>query len=68
MHTGDAIAMKPMTKSERDQLLRALEARFKKHSHRHAGVAWSEVLSRLEAAPAALKTLAAMKPPAAIPT
>ena len=61
MHKGDAIAMKSMTRTERDQLLRALEARFKKHSHRHAGVAWSEVLSRLEAAPAALKTLAAME-------
>ena len=53
--------MKPMTKSERDQLLRALEARFKKRPHRHAGVAWSDVLSRLEATPAALKTLAAME-------
>lgn len=61
MHTRDAIAMKSMTKSERDQLLRALEARFEKHTHRHAGVAWAEVLSRLEAAPAALKTLAAME-------
>lgn len=50
-----------MTKSERDQLLRALETRFKKHPHRHADVAWSEVQPRLEAAPAALKTLAAME-------
>jgi len=50
-----------MNKTERDQLLRTLRGRFEEHPARHAGVAWAQVLARLDAAPAALKALAAME-------
>ena len=50
-----------MKAQERDQLLDTLEARFAKHKQRHAGIAWADVLSRLEANAAALKTLQAME-------
>ncbi|WP_341890445.1 DUF4256 domain-containing protein [Variovorax sp. YR752] len=50
-----------MNKTERDRLLRALQGRFEQHPARHAGVAWAQVLARLDAAPAALTALAAME-------
>lgn len=50
-----------MNKPERDQLLRTLRSRFEQHPARHAGLAWAQVLARLDAAPAALKALAAME-------
>lgn len=50
-----------MTARERTALLTALQRRFGQHRHRHAHVAWREVLPRLEASPAALKALAAME-------
>ena len=50
-----------MNKTERDQLLRTLRSRFEQHPARHAGLAWAQVLARLDAAPAALKALAAME-------
>lgn len=51
-----------MNEPERDQLLRTLQARFEKNMARHEGLAWAQVLSRLDAAsPAALKALAAME-------
>jgi hypothetical protein len=50
-----------MNKTERDQLLRTLHSRFEQHAARHAGVVWAQVLARLDAAPAALKALAAME-------
>lgn len=50
-----------MKAQERDQLLATLEARFEKHPKRHAGIAWADVLARLEGRPAALKSLAAME-------
>jgi Protein of unknown function (DUF4256) len=50
-----------MNKPERDTLLRTLRSRFEQHAARHAGMAWAQVLPRLEAAPAALKALAAME-------
>ncbi len=50
-----------MKKQEHDALLRTLQARFEKNTARHAGVAWAQVLPRLEAKPAALKALAAME-------
>ena len=34
-----------------DALLGTLKARFAKHKQRHAGIAWAEVLARLEASP-----------------
>lgn len=51
-----------MTRQEHDALLRTLQARFEKHKARHQGVAWAQVLARLDAASSAtLKSLAAME-------
>lgn len=50
--------MKPQ---ERDRLLRSLRDRFETHMHRHAKVAWANVLARLEASPGALRSLGAME-------
>ncbi len=50
--------MKP---PERDELIRALAARFEKHMHRHAGIAWADVQARLAGNPAALGALARME-------
>jgi hypothetical protein len=50
-----------MKAQERDDLLRALEARFEKNMHRHHGVRWVEVRARLESNPGALKSLLAME-------
>jgi hypothetical protein len=38
-----------------------MKARFEKHMHRHAGVAWAEVVTRIEAHPKALDSLAHME-------
>lgn len=50
-----------MKAQERDTLLKALEARFRKHPKRHPGVDWADVLSRLEGNAGALKALHAME-------
>jgi hypothetical protein len=50
-----------MSAREREELLRSLQARFEKHMHRHDGVAWQEVLARLEASRTALTSLGAME-------
>lgn len=50
-----------MKAQERDELLRALKARFEKNMHRHEGVAWAEVQARLENNPGAVKSLRAME-------
>ena len=50
-----------MKAQERDELLRALKARFEKNMHRHEGVAWAEVQARLESSPGALKSIGAME-------
>lgn len=50
-----------MNTQERDLLLRSLQARFEKHPHRHATMAWEPVLARLQALPAALTSLGAME-------
>jgi hypothetical protein len=50
-----------MKAQERDELLKALKARFEKNMHRHKGIAWGEVQARLEANPGALKSLGAME-------
>jgi hypothetical protein len=43
------------------QLLKTLQARFLKHPQRHPGVTWPEVQARLQARPAALRSLLAME-------
>jgi hypothetical protein len=50
-----------MRKPERDRLLRTLKSRFEQNLQRHKGLAWDNVLSRLESRPAALSSLLAME-------
>lgn len=50
-----------MNAQERNELLQALKARFEQNMHRHNGVAWGEVLARLERNPTALRPLRAME-------
>ena len=50
-----------MTSQDRDNLLRALKARFEKNMHRHKGFTWIEVQARLESIPNALRSLHAME-------
>lgn len=42
---------KLLSEKENAELLSLLKARFEKNMHRHAGIGWAEVLSRLEANP-----------------
>lgn len=50
-----------MKTQERDTLLKTLEARFRKHAARHRGIAWPDVLARLDGPPSVLKSLHAME-------
>ena len=43
-----------MKAEDRKQLLHTLQTRFEAHMQRHAGLAWADVLARLDANPAAL--------------
>jgi hypothetical protein len=49
-----------MRKHEQEDLLQTLEARFAKNMHRHRGIAWPEVRSKLEGSSAALRSLREM--------
>lgn len=49
-----------MKKQEQEELLRTLEARFAKNMHRHRGIAWSDVQTKLGGSPAALRALRQM--------
>ena len=40
---------KPLSPKQREELLKALKARFEKHLNRHKGLEWTKVQSRLEA-------------------
>ena len=50
-----------MTAREREELLRALKARFERHMHRHEGIAWADVEARLDTHPDALRSLRDME-------
>lgn len=50
-----------MKAHERDDLLEILEDRFEANVHRHEGIAWDEVASRLAGNASALKSLLAME-------
>lgn len=50
-----------MKARERQELLETLRARFEENTHRHRGVDWTKVQARLEADPAALKSLLEME-------
>ena len=46
---------------ERDELLKALKARFEKNMNRHKGLEWAKVQAKLEAAPGKLWSLHKME-------
>jgi hypothetical protein len=50
-----------MKARDRDDLLATLKARFDANMHRHTGVAWADVLARLEGNSGALASLHAME-------
>lgn len=52
---------KQLSKEQREKLLQTLKARFEKNTSRHKGMAWDNVLSRLEAAPDKLWSLNEME-------
>lgn len=50
-----------MKAKEREELLRALKARFEKNMHRHAAVTWAEVQAKLDGNLDALRALQGME-------
>ena len=50
-----------MKAKDQEDLLKALEARFKKHMQRHDGLAWADVRARLEGNADALRSLREME-------
>lgn len=50
-----------MPAKERDKLLKVLKARFEQHMLRHTGIAWAQVLTRLETHPDAWRSLQKME-------
>ncbi len=54
-------ALKSMDSKQRDDLIKILQNRFDKNMARHAGLAWADVLPRLEANPDKLWSLSEME-------
>lgn len=52
---------KELSLPQREELLNLLRARFEKNMHRHEGLTWAEVLSKLEASPEKLWSLGEME-------
>lgn len=52
---------KALSNKETAELLATLKARFEKHTHRHKGLDWSKVQTRLEAHPDKLRALLEME-------
>jgi hypothetical protein len=50
-----------MDVAAKEELIRTLKDRFARHPGRHAGIAWDEVLARLQANPAKLQSLHEME-------
>jgi Protein of unknown function (DUF4256) len=50
-----------MNAKQREDLLKALKARFEKNMHRHQGIDWAKVEARLEAQPEKLQALGEME-------
>jgi hypothetical protein len=50
-----------MNATQRDKLLKTLEARFEKNTGRHKGLKWADVQKRLESSAKKLESLAAME-------
>ncbi len=51
----------PLSPDDRDALVAILATRFAAHPARHPGIAWGDVLARLDRTPAALPALQAME-------
>ena len=56
-----AKARRGLSAAQREELLKALQARFEKNKNRHAGVEWAKIKARLEAAPEKLWSLSEME-------
>lgn len=54
-------AKKKLSPGQREELLKALQARFEKNTARHPGLAWTDVKTRLEADPQKLWSLHEME-------
>ena len=52
---------KELSPAQREELLNTLKARFEKNTGRHPGIAWADVLAKLEAAPDKLWSLSIME-------
>jgi hypothetical protein len=52
---------KELSPKEREELLKALKARFEKHTNRHKGLEWANVLAKLESNAAKLWSLHEME-------
>lgn len=52
---------KELTTKQREELLRTLQDRFKKHMNRHEGLEWGKVQAKLEANPEKLRSLHEME-------
>jgi hypothetical protein len=50
-----------MKAHEREEFLQALKARFEENMHRHKGIAWADVRTKLEGNPDALRSLREME-------
>jgi len=56
-----AKAKKELSPKQREELLKALKARFEKNMNRHGGLEWAKVQAKLEASPEKLSSLHEME-------
>lgn len=56
-----AMSKATLSSKQRDELLRALQARFEKNTNRHKGLAWAEVQEKLQSNPEKLWSLSEME-------
>ena len=61
MHRPSKSNKKELTREQREQLLRALKARFEKNMDRHQGLEWAKVQARLDANAEKLWSLSEME-------
>lgn len=55
------LPLQPLTYEEHKQLLQLLQNRFEQNSHRHQGIQWENVVTKLEQQPLKLQSLQAME-------
>ena len=55
------MSKKELSADQKEQFLRELKKRFDKNMHRHPGLSWSELVSRLQSSPAKLWSLNEME-------